>query len=344
MLYFFIDNLMVRSFLAFLTAFSTGIFLVPIFIKIAKRYHLREKIKLNSEFLQKQHAAKEKTPTMGGAVILFVYLGTIFLYGNLYDVYLLLAIFVVASFGLLGMSDDFIKMRTLQKGLGAYSKLYFSFVISFVVAACLYKLPATEFVLIPFLSKSYVFPYAFLFLILAIATIASTSHAVNITDGMDGLAVGCSLIVLFFFSITMAMAISPIYVNMLGLSNHLYVDELVVSNAAIFGACLAFLWYNSYPANVFMGDCGALMLGGYIGYIAVASRLELFLIVVGGIFVMEAMSSAIQIASKKFFHRKVFLYAPLHHHFRARGHEEPQLVVKFWICQLVLLFVAMFAY
>lgn len=344
MLYFILENTSLRSLFAFFTAFILGITFIPWFIKKTHEYRLLEKIKVESSILKKQNEKKKNTPTMGGIAIIFSYLIALILCGNLNDVYLLLAILVVVSFGLLGICDDLIKTYTSQKGLGSYSKLYFSIVISFVVVSCLYKFPSTDFIILPFITQNYFFIFPFMFILVGIATITATCHAVNLTDGMDGLAVGCSLAVITFFTITMYIITSPILVGILGLSTHLQIRELIVSNFALFGACLAFLWYNTHPAEIFMGDCGALMLGGYIGYIAVASRLEFFLIIVGAIFILETMSSMIQLFSKKFLNRKFFICAPIHHHFRAKGHSESKLVVKFWICQVALVFVAMLAY
>ena len=167
--------------------------------------------------------------------------------------------------------------------------------------------------------------------ILSTIVIAGSCHGVNLTDGMDGLAVGCCLLVLAFF--TGLLLFFPESAN-------IEVKEIIVSNLAVCGVCCAFLWFNSYPAQIFMGDCGALMLGAYIGYIAVITKHPLTLAVVGGVFVVETLSSMIQMFAKKYLARKVFICAPLHHHFRAKGHSEPQLVMRFWICQIFLIFIA----
>ncbi|BBM83456.1 phospho-N-acetylmuramoyl-pentapeptide-transferase [Candidatus Uabimicrobium amorphum] len=328
MLYYFSHSLSARALYAFFIAFFCGMVFLPLFIRLSKRRRLVEKIKVETEVMKKQGVGKKNTPTMGGVIIVFSYLQTILLCGNWHNIYLLIALVIVVAFSSLGISDDLIKTYTKRKGLKARTKLVVSLI--FALAICYFMhlfvqdtSGAIALCPVPISTG--------MWFILSTIVIAGSCHGVNLTDGIDGLAAGCSLMVIAFF--TGLLILSPE-------SASEQVREIIVSNFALCGVCCAFLWFNSYPAQVFMGDCGALMLGAYIGYVAVITQQHLLLVIAGGVFVVETLSSMIQMFTKKYLARKVFICAPLHHHFLAKGISEPQLVVRFWICQIFLIFAA----
>lgn len=328
MLYYLSWSLNARALSAFFVAFTCGMVLLPLFIRFSKRRKFVEKIKVETEVMKRQSAGKKNTPTMGGIIIVFGYLQSILLCGNWQNIYLFLAIATTVFFATLGTSDDLIKMYTKHKGLKARTKLIVSLIFAAAICYFLHLFVQNTSVFFP--SGTFVLSTGIWFALSSIVIVGSC-HGVNLTDGMDGLATGCCLMVIAFF--TGVLIFFPE-------SASGEVKEMIVSNLALCGVCCAFLWFNSYPAQVFMGDCGALMLGAYIGYIAVITQHSLILAIVGGVFVVETLSSMVQMFAKKYLARKVFICAPLHHHFRAKGHSEPQLVMRFWICQVFLIFVA----
>ncbi|WP_372366225.1 phospho-N-acetylmuramoyl-pentapeptide-transferase [Candidatus Uabimicrobium sp. HlEnr_7] len=334
MMFYLSISFTTRSLCAFIFSFLCAMVLIPLFIKLSKRNKLIEQMKFESQLMKEQSASKQNIPTMGGIVVIFSYLQAMLLCCDWQNIYLFIAMIVVFAFGMLGVSDDLIKTYTKNKGLSGKSKLLISVALAFAISSVLHFYVPSSLIFIPIWNTTITVTTVAWFVI-TIFVIVGTCHGVNLTDGMDGLATGCSLLVLFFFSAITMFAPQEVIVTT-------KLREIVVSNMALCGACTAFLWYNSYPAKIFMGDCGALMLGGYIGYAAVITGQHFLLAVVGGVFVVETLSSMLQICSKKYFARRIFLCAPLHHHFRAKGHSEPQLVVRFWICQIVLIIFSVF--
>ena len=297
MMSYFSLSMTVRAGCAFCIAFICGMIFLPLFIRLSKRSRLVEKIKVETQLMKKQTSTKKNTPTMGGVVIVFSYLQAIIVCGDWSNTYLLFAVMVITLFAALGIGDDLIKTYTARKGLKARTKLVSSFLVAVFVTYLLLVMYKETSVLIPISNEILLLPEWLWYGVVAFV-IAGASHGVNLTDGMDGLATGCSILVISFFSCVLLLAASSTSLEFLTASE---LSEITVSNFAMLGSCCAFLWFNCYPAQIFMGDCGALMLGGYIGYIAVVMKMSLLLAIVGGIFVIETLSSFIQIFAKKYF-------------------------------------------
>ena len=285
------------------------------------------------------HLQKAGTPTMGGALILIAIAVSMFLWGDLSNHYVWLILFTTLSVGFVGWVDDYRKLvQKNPKGLPAKWKYFWQSVIALTVAVILYltaKTPTETQLVIPFFKNAVVHLGVF-YIIFAYFVIVGTSNAVNLTDGLDGLAilptilVGSALGVFAYITgnIQFSQYLSIPYVSGVG--------EVAVFCAALGGAGLGFLWFNTYPAQIFMGDVGALGLGAALGVVAVVVRQELVLFIMGGIFVAETVSVILQVFWFKMTGNRIFRMAPLHHHFELKGWSEPKVVVRFWIITLVL--------
>lgn len=357
-----------RMALSALTAVLITIFLGKGFIK--KLYELKIGDRVRKEdcpLLGELHRNKNETPTMGGLLILFSIVVSLFFWMDLKSPFTLLLLFTTVSVGAIGFTDDFLKLvRKNTKGLSGKKKLFFQILISLCISAYLLYPPLTEFIhsgaffppieakfgqngvqstqeyalslFVPFIKQGFHFSGMLaitLMTLFFIFVITGSSNAVNLTDGLDGLASGCVI-----FSAATFAFIAFISNNLL-LSSYLnipYIEnsgEIAIFMAATLGACLGFLWYNGYPAQVFMGDTGSLALGGILGVTAVLLKKELLFGIVGGIFVLEALSVILQVGSYKLRNKKrIFLCTPLHHHFEYKGWSEPKVVLRFWIFAL----------
>ncbi|MBI5599856.1 MAG: phospho-N-acetylmuramoyl-pentapeptide-transferase [Deltaproteobacteria bacterium] len=286
------------------------------------------------------HHAKAGTPTMGGAIILVAIMGSVLLWGNLANRYVWVMIFVTAGMGVIGFVDDYRKVILKNPGgLSAASKFTSQIIISLAAAAFLYLSDFDTVITMPFF-KGVRLDLGVFYIPFAALVITGASNAVNLTDGLDGLAIG---------PITIAAATYLLFAYLTGhskIANYLQIiyvpgaGELAVFAGAMVGASLGFLWFNAYPAQVFMGDIGALSLGGALGTLAVITKNEIILLVVGGIFVVEALSVIFQVASFKLRGKRVFAMAPIHHHFELKGWAEPKIIVRFWIIAIILSLVA----
>jgi phospho-N-acetylmuramoyl-pentapeptide-transferase len=283
------------------------------------------------------HYVKQGTPTMGGLFILGSAFLTIGICGNFFSMPLLVTLFVTASHLLLGFTDDYLNIKDKSSaGLRARTKLIWQFLIGAFAGYLLihFKVITTE-IYLPFL-KEPLFDAGYFYIFFTSLVVVASSNAVNLTDGLDGLAVGPV--------ITSAATLGLLcYVGgHFEMSDYLYIPfiknlgEISVFVAAIIGACTGFLWYNSYPAEVFMGDVGSLSLGSALGIMAVISKNEFLFFLFGGIFVLEAVSVIIQVGSFKLRKKRVFRMAPIHHHFELKGWKEPKVIVRFWIISLIL--------
>lgn len=287
------------------------------------------------------HLKKQGTPTMGGTMILFAIGISTVLWSDLKNQYVWFVLIVTIGFGIIGFVDDYLKV--VQKnpvGLIPRYKMGGQLTVSAVVALFLYFQPSYSTVLaFPFI-KGLAPDLGWFYIPLVVFIIVGTSNAVNLTDGLDGLAIGpvmtASVTYLLFAYLTGNVKIA----NYLQIQYVPGVGELSIFCGAMFGASLGFLWFNAYPAQVFMGDVGSLALGGALGTVAVITKQEILLAIVGGIFVMEALSVIFQVGSFKLRGKRIFRMAPIHHHFELKGWAEPKIIVRFWIISIILALVA----
>ncbi|KAB2312285.1 phospho-N-acetylmuramoyl-pentapeptide-transferase [Betaproteobacteria bacterium SCN2] len=291
------------------------------------------------------HLVKAGTPTMGGALILTAVAVSTFLWMDLTNKYVWVALLTTLGFGIIGWVDDYKKIvHKNPKGLIARWKYFWQSV--FGLGAAIYiatstDLPAQTELIVPFF-KNVVIPLGVVgFVVLTYFVIVGSSNAVNLTDGLDGLAILPTVMVASALGIFAYAAGHAVFAKYLGVPHIPGAGELVVFCAAIAGAGLAFLWFNAYPAEVFMGDVGALALGAALGVVAVIVRQEIVLFIMGGVFVVETLSVIIQVASFKMTGKRVFRMAPLHHHYELKGWKETQVVVRFWIITMMLVLIGL---
>jgi len=287
---------------------------------------------------------KKGTPTMGGFLILLALSISTLLWADLSNPYVWIALLVTIGFGLIGFFDDYRKLtKNSHRGLSGRTKLALEFVLG--AAACI----AIAYVTAPGLAntlavpffKNVLFQFGWFFLPFGILVIVGTSNAVNLTDGLDGLAIVPTMIAAGCFAMIAYLAGNFVFANYLQIHHVAGAGELAVFCGAMVGASLGFLWFNAPPAMVFMGDTGSLSMGAALGAISVVTKHELVLAIIGGLFVLEAVSVIVQVASYKMTGRRVFRMAPLHHHFEQKGWEESQIVIRFWIIAAILAIVGL---
>jgi phospho-N-acetylmuramoyl-pentapeptide-transferase len=286
------------------------------------------------------HLVKAGTPTMGGALILTAVAVTTLLWGDLSNRYVWACLVTTVGFGAIGWIDDYRKVvHKNSKGLSAKSKFFWQTVIAATALSYLAfraNLPQQTDLIVPFF-KTVAIPLGTIgFIVLGWFMVVGFSNAVNLTDGLDGLAIMPTVMVASALAIFAYVAGNKVFATYLGVPHIAGAGELAIFCGAIAGAGLAFLWFNAYPAEVFMGDVGALALGGALGLVAVICRQEIVLIIMGGVFVVETLSVMIQVASFKLTGKRVFRMAPLHHHYELKGWKENQVVVRFWIITMML--------
>ncbi len=341
----------VRTVYASLTAMFLAFVFGPWLIRKLREMQIGQYIR---EEGPQAHQKKAGTPTMGGVLIVLSTLVPTLLWADLTNGFVLLAIFALLAFATIGFIDDYAKVSK-QRSLGLTSKKKFSLqiLVSFVVGIGLLGLAtrsaySTELVF-PFLKKlhpdlvihsllssPHLWPLAFLpFLIFVSIVIAGSSNAVNLTDGLDGLAIGCTVIAAGALTVLTYVSSNYRWATYLEIGYIPRVAELTIFCGALVGASLGFLWYNAHPAEVFMGDVGSLSLGGTLGVIAVVIKQEILLFFVGGIFVVEALSVILQVGSFKLRGKRIFRMAPIHHHFELIGWSESKVIVRFWIIALI---------
>jgi phospho-N-acetylmuramoyl-pentapeptide-transferase len=337
-----------RSALAAITGLVLAFYLSPRVIKILQRKQIGEAKK---EEGPKFHWSKAGTPTMGGIIIVFSVVIPVLLWADIKSIYIILILAGTVWLACVGFVDDYLKViKKYPKGLIARYKLLGQFLIGLIIGAVIYFSPQFEGInsvtTVPFL-KDVNFDFSYFYIPVVIFIITATSNAVNLTDGLDGLAIGVITIVMISLAIISYIsgnAIFSDYLNIIFLPGS---GELTVFVAALIGASLGFLWYNFYPAQVFMGDTGSLALGGAFGILAVLIKKELLIPILGGIFFMETLSVIIQrlyfkYTKKKFGEgRRVFKMAPIHHHFEMVGWPEPKIVIRFYIIAIILAIVSL---
>ena len=291
------------------------------------------------------HLQKSGTPTMGGALIILALVISTLLWADLTNRYVWIVLFVTIGFGLIGWLDDYLKIKHKDpRGIGSANKFLGQSAVALVAAIWLFTttdgLPETQFIM-PLLKDFSIQLGLFGYLMLAYLVIVGSSNAVNLTDGLDGLAIMPTVLVAGGLAVFCYLAGNKIFSNYLGIPYIVGAGELIIFCAAIVGAGLGFLWFNTYPAQVFMGDVGALSLGAALGVVAVIARQEIALFIMGGLFVIETLSVIIQVASFKLIGKRIFRMAPLHHHFELKGWPEPRVIVRFWIISLMLVLVGL---
>jgi len=331
-----------RTMLAALTALIISFLIGPYMIRSLTMRKIGQSVRDDGP---ESHLIKAGTPTMGGALILIAVLVTTLLWADLSNRYVWVALLTTLGFGVIGWVDDYRKVILRNsKGLSAASKLVWQSVVALIVAGYLVstaELPQQTELIVPFFKEVAVPLGIFSFILLTYLVIVGSSNAVNLTDGLDGLAIMPTVMVSGALAIFAYLAGHAIFAKYLGIPHIPNAGELSVFCGALAGAGLAFLWFNTYPAEVFMGDVGALALGAALGVVAVIVRQEIVLAIMGGVFVMEALSVMLQVALYKLTSRRVFRMAPLHHHYELKGWKENQVVVRFWIITIILVLVGL---
>ncbi len=321
-----------RAAMAALTAFILSLIFGPLLINRLKAMKVGEKInKADSQQLDNLHQHKQSTPTMGGILILGAVVTSTLFWADLSQQYIWIVLFSTLWLGVTGFIDDYLKQaKNKASGLSPRIKLASQALLGLILGALLIYNQHNVGLEIPFL-KGVNFDLDGLYILFVILVIAGSSNAVNLTDGLDGLAIGIVVMVGIAFSILCYVS------GNINLSNYLLIPyikgagELTIFCASIIGAGLGFLWFNCYPATIFMGDVGSLALGGAIGTVALLIKKEMLLIIVGGIFVVEALSVILQVGTFKLTKKRIFKIAPLHHHFQFLNWPENKVIVRFWI-------------
>jgi phospho-N-acetylmuramoyl-pentapeptide-transferase len=341
----------VRTVYASLTAMFLGLVFGPWLIRRLRELQIGQYIR---EEGPQEHQKKAGTPTMGGVLIVLSTAVPTLLWADLTNPFILLSLFALIGFAIIGFIDDYAKVSKQRNlGLTAKKKIYFQVVVSLVVGISLLVLVthyaySTQ-LMIPFLKRlrpdlvihtlmnsPHLWPLAFLpFLAFVCIVIVGSSNAVNLTDGLDGLAIGCTVIAAGALTVLTYVSSNSRWATYLEIQYIPRVGELTVFCGALVGASLGFLWYNAHPAEIFMGDVGSLSLGGTLGTVAVIIKQEILLFFVGGIFVIEALSVILQVGSFKLRGKRIFRMAPIHHHFELLGWSESKVIVRFWIAALV---------
>lgn len=330
-----------RGILGVLTALGIALWVGPVMISRLSYYQIGQSVRNDGP---KSHLSKAGTPTMGGALILVAITISTLLWADLSNRYVWVVLIITLAFGAVGWVDDYRKVvQKNSRGLPAKWKYFWQSLVGFGAAVYLYQTAgstAETNLLIPFF-KNVQIEIGILFILLAYFVIVGTSNAVNLTDGLDGLAIMPTVMVGGALGIFAYVTGNVKFATYLQFPYIPGTGELIVICGALCGAGLGFLWFNTYPAQVFMGDVGALALGGTLGTLAVITRQEIVLFIMGGVFVMETVSVMLQVASFKLTGKRIFRMAPIHHHFELKGWAEPKVIVRFWIITVVLVLVGL---
>jgi phospho-N-acetylmuramoyl-pentapeptide-transferase len=333
--------LTLRSILGVLTALTISLIVGPRMIRYLSSYNIGQSVRDDGP---ESHFSKAGTPTMGGALILVAIVISTLLWSDLSSRFVWVVLFVTVGFGVIGWVDDYKKVvYGNSKGLSARVKYFWQSVIGLSAALVLFntaQFPIETQLIVPFI-KNILIDLGWMYVVLTYFVIVGSSNAVNLTDGLDGLAILPTVLVGGALGVFAYVTGNSNFSGYLGIPYVPGVGEMVVFCGAIVGSGLGFLWFNTYPAQIFMGDVGALALGAALGTIAVIVRQEVVLFIMGGIFVVETVSVMVQVASFKLTGRRVFRMAPLHHHYELKGWPEPRIIVRFWIITVVLVLVGL---
>ncbi len=341
-----------RTAFATLTALLICLVVGPWLIARLREFQIGQYIR---EEGPRSHQDKAGTPTMGGVLINVAILVPTLLWANLSNVLVWMVILATLGFAVVGFLDDYYKIRRQRsKGLSGRTKLYLQILISLLVGMGLvfltirgnystnlsvpfFKTFTPDLIIHSLMDNPYFYPLAFgFFLLFVVLVVVGASNAVNLTDGLDGLAAGCSIVAAGALTVLSYVTGHAVFARYLELQYIPQVAEVTIFCGAMVGACMGFLWYNSHPAEIFMGDVGSLALGGAIGTVAVIIKQEILLFLIAGVFVAEALSVILQVASFQLWGRRLFQMAPLHHHFEMKGWSESKVIIRFWIAALVL--------
>ena len=330
-----------RAIVGLLTALGIALWMGPRLIAYLQKMQIGQVVR---DAGPESHFSKRGTPTMGGILILFSISVSVLLWARLDNPYVWCVLLVLVGYGLVGFADDYLKVvRKDSRGLIARWKYFWQSALALIVAFSIYAIgkdtPATQLV-VPFF-KDVMPQLGVLYILLAYFVIVGTSNAVNLTDGLDGLAIMPTVFVAAGFALVAWATGNVNFANYLHIPFLPHAGELVIVCTAIVGAGLGFLWFNTYPAQVFMGDVGSLALGGALGTIAVLLRQEFLLVIMGGVFVVETLSVILQVGSFKLRGQRIFRMAPIHHHYELKGWPEPRVIVRFWIISLMLVLIGL---
>jgi phospho-N-acetylmuramoyl-pentapeptide-transferase len=329
-----------RTILGVITAFLISLLVGPKMIAWLSKYQIGQTVRDDGP---QTHLVKAGTPTMGGALILVSIFVSSLLWGDLSNKYLWVVLITTMSFGIIGWVDDYKKLvKKDPKGLVAKWKYFWQSAVAIGIAVYLYKTatPVETQLIVPFF-KEVAIPMGIFYIVFTYFVIVGTSNAVNLTDGLDGLAILPTVLVAGALAIFAYLTGHIKFAEYLSIPYINGVEEIAIFCAAICGSGLGFLWFNTYPAQVFMGDVGALALGAALGICAVLVRQELVLFIMGGVFVMETVSVILQVGSFKLTGKRIFNMAPLHHHYELKGWPEPRVIVRFWIITVVLVLIGL---
>ncbi|WP_272519980.1 MULTISPECIES: phospho-N-acetylmuramoyl-pentapeptide-transferase [unclassified Providencia] len=330
-----------RAIVGLLTALAIALWMGPHLIAYLQKMQIGQVVRNEGP---ESHFSKRGTPTMGGLLILFSITVSTLLWARLDNPYVWCVLLVLVGYGIVGFVDDYRKVvRKDTRGLIARWKYFWQSVIALIVAFSMYVIgkdtPATQLV-VPFF-KDVMPQLGMLYILLTYFVIVGTSNAVNLTDGLDGLAIMPTVFVAAGFALVAWATGNVNFASYLHIPFLPHAGELVIVCTAIVGAGLGFLWFNTYPAQVFMGDVGSLALGGALGTIAVLLRQEFLLVIMGGVFVVETLSVILQVGSFKLRGQRIFRMAPIHHHYELKGWPEPRVIVRFWIISLMLVLIGL---
>ena len=335
------NYLTLRAIMGVLTALLFSFLFGPYMIKKLSVYNIGQTVRDDGPI---SHLTKAGTPTMGGALILMAVSIATLLWADLNNRYIWVVMLVLISFGIIGWIDDYLKLvKRNPKGLKSSYKFLAQSVVALLVAIYLYKTasPVEKEFIVP-VFKTIAIPLGvFSFVLITYLVIVGSSNAVNLTDGLDGLAIMPTVMVGGALGVFAYASGNANFSNYLSIPFINGVGELIIFCGALVGAGLGFLWFNTYPAQVFMGDVGALALGAALGVVAVIVRQELVLFIMGGVFVIETVSVILQVASFKLTGKRIFKMAPLHHHFELKGWPEPRVIVRFWIITVILVLIGL---
>ena len=328
--------LTLRSMVSAMTALLLSLIIGPIFIEKLSRQQIGQRVRLDGP---ESHLAKDGTPTMGGGLIIVVITIATLFWGDLSNRYIWLVLSVTCAFGLIGWLDDYLKiLRQNSDGLSAKWKIFWQTIVALSASSYLYTtadMAIQTDLIVPFF-KEVALPLGIGFIVFSSLMLVGMSNAVNLTDGLDGLAILPTVMVGGGLGLIAYLVGNSEYATYLQIPYIPGTGELSVFCGALIGAGLGFLWFNTYPAQVFMGDVGSLALGAALAIVAIVTRHEIVLLIMGGLFVLETASVIVQVISYRVTGRRVFRMAPIHHHFELKGWAEPKVIVRFWIITVVL--------